>query len=689
MEQNITEIMTQLVFQLAVIIFAVRIFGKLVVKAGIPSVLGELVAGIIIGPYALGSIPLPGFAEGLFPLNSASLAVTPELYSFSIIASIILLFSSGLETDLKLFLKYSLSGGIIGFGGVAVSFLLGDIVTMLMLNTSFMDVRCLFLGIMSTATSVGITARILSDKKKMDSPEGVTILAAAVFDDVLGIVLLAVVMGIVSALSGGAALSGGKIGIIALRAFSIWLVFTALCILLSKKIAQFSKLFGGATDFTIAAFGVALILAGIFEKQGLAMIIGAYTTGLALSGTEIAPVIQEKIHGIYKFFVPVFFAVMGMSVNVKELANPTVLQLGLIYTVFAVVAKIIGCGLPALGLGFNVKGGLRIGAGMVPRGEVALIIAGIGLTAGIIDQELFGVVILMTLITTLIAPPLLNILLGTKGRGTRKEIKSTETQQFIWDFDDPQITMLIFDLFVTDLRKEGFFVQMMNISDGLTQARKGAVSLSISTEGSKLLIQTAAEDMGFVKAEIYESVLSLNNSLRSLEALKNANVLQQGILSCENRIDSTLGKILTKDVISAELQAKNKQEALEELVWLLEKSGKVIDHRAVLNDILAREKIMSTGLENGIAIPHAKSDGVKEICVAVGVKKEGLDFEALDKKASKIFVMIVSPKTGASPQMQVMSAVTGVLQKTEAVEKITNAKDSAEVLQIFTDASKK
>ena len=195
--------------------------------------------------------------------------------------------------------------------------------------------------------------------------------------------------------------------------------------------------------------------------------------------------------------------------------------------------------------------------------------------------------------------------------------------------------------------------------------------------------------MGFVKAEIYESVLSMNNSLRSLEALKNANALQSGLFSSEKRIDSALSKILSKDVISAELQAENKQEALEELVWLLEKSGKVIDHRAVLNDILAREKIMSTGLENGIAIPHAKSDGVKEICVAVGVKKDGLDFEALDKKASKIFVMVVSPKTGASPQMQVMSAVTGVLQKPEAVEKILNAESSEKILEIFASYTKK
>ena len=473
MEENITEIVTSLLFQLAVIFFAVRIFGKLAVKVGIPSVLGELVAGIVIGPYALGALKLPGFPQGLFPLNSESLAVNPELYSISQIASIILLFASGIETDLSLFLKYSVSGGIIGFGGVAVSFLLGDVCTMLMLHTHFMDVRCLFLGIMSTATSVGITARILSDKKKMDSPEGVTILAAAVFDDVLGIVLLAVVMGIVSALGGGGSLSGADIALIALKAFSIWLVFTLIFIVFAKKIAQFVRLFGGTFDFTMAALGVSFLLAGFFEKQGLAMIIGAYTTGLALSRTDIAPVIQERIRGLYKFFVPVFFAVMGMSVNVSQLLNREVLIFGAIYTIVGVIAKLLGCGGPALALGFNAKGAFRIGAGMIPRGEVALIIAGIGLASGIIDQKIFGVVILMTLVTTLVAPPVLTVSLGIKGRGTRKESESSESQTFEWDFDNADIAQMVIDLIVRDLRGEGFYVQTMNINEGIIQARKG------------------------------------------------------------------------------------------------------------------------------------------------------------------------------------------------------------------------
>jgi fructose-specific phosphotransferase system IIA component len=689
MEENITEIVTSLVFQLAAIIFAVRIFGKLAVKIGIPSVLGELVAGIVIGPYALGCIALPGFPHGIFPLNSPSLAVSPELYAFSTLASIILLFASGIETDLTLFLKYSVTGGIIGFGGVAASFLLGDVCSMIMLKTSFMDVRSLFLGIMSTATSVGITARILSDRKKMDSPEGVTILAAAVFDDVLGIVLLAVVMGIVSALAGGAALSGVKIGLIALKAFSIWLVFTALCIFFSKYIARFVKLFGGTFDFSIAAFGVALVLAGIFEKQGLAMIIGAYTTGLALSGTEIAPVIQERIHGLYKFFVPIFFAVMGMSVNFGALMNKEVLVFGAVYTIAAIIAKIIGCGGPSLALGFNLKGALRIGTGMIPRGEVALIIAGIGLTAGIVNQELFGVVILMTLVTTIIAPPLLNVTLKIKGQGTKKDIKTEVAQQFVWDFKDDEIADLVIDMFLQDLRSEGFYVQMMNISDGLSQARKGNVSLSITETDSLVTIETDKEDMGFVKNEIYEVLLRLNKSLQTLETLHTTSSLQTVLTSEENRVEPVLLKILDKSSISCDLKGNTKMEILDELVTQLEQSGNVTDRAKVLSDIQARENIMTTGLEKGIAIPHAKTDGVSDICIAIGIKKEGIDYTSLDGKPSKIFVMIVSPKKSEAPQMQIMSSLGGILSKNGTIEKILAVDTPEAVMETVKAAAQK
>ena len=514
MEQTNTQIITTLVFQLAVIIFAVRVFGRLAAKAGMPSVLGELLAGIAIGPYALGAVPLPGFPAGLFPLSPGGTAVGPELYAISQIASVILLFSSGLETDLSLFIRYSLPGGIIGLGGVIFSFVLGDAVSMLMLGAGFMDVRCLFLGIMSTATSVGITARILSDRKKMDSPEGVTILAAAVFDDVLGIVLLAVVMGIVSAMEGGGQVSGEDIAAIALKSFGIWLAVTVACILLSGPIARFVRLFGGTIDFSVAALGFSLLLSGFFEKQGLAMIIGSYTAGLALSRTDIAPVIQERIRPLYKFFVPIFFAVMGMSVDVLRLFHADVLLFGALYTAAAVAAKLLGCGGPALALGFNVRGALRIGAGMIPRGEVALIVAGIGLSAGIIDQKLFGVVILMTLATTLLAPPVLSLSLKARGSGTRKNDDGSEAEALEYDFGLPEVSYMALQLLVHNLIRKGFYVQTRNVTDGMFQARKDFISIISHTDGGRLIIQTSAGNALFVRELVYDMLEQLYSAFQ-------------------------------------------------------------------------------------------------------------------------------------------------------------------------------
>ncbi|MBR4322165.1 cation:proton antiporter [Treponema sp.] len=698
---DITEIITDLVFQLALIIFAARFFGKIAVRFGIPSVLGELIAGIIIGPFALGGIALPFFPHGLFGVtDSIAGAVSPELYAFSQIASIILLFASGLETDLSLFIKYSVSGGLIGLGGVVISFFFGAACAFFILPllgiecSGLFDVKCLFLGIMSTATSVGITARILSDKKKMDSPEGVTILAAAVFDDVLGIVLLAVVMGIVSALGTGKTLSGGAIGIIALKAFGIWLLATVAFVLLSKKIARFVRFFGGATDFSIAALGVAFLLAGFFEKEHIAMIIGAYTTGLALSGTDIAPVIQEKIHSLYKFFVPIFFAVTGMSVDVTKLFSQNVLICGGIYTLVAVLAKLLGCGLPALGLGFNLKGGFRIGAGMIPRGEVALIIAGIGLNAKdasglpIVNQDLFGVVILMTLVTTLVAPPILNVSLSVKGRGTKKEVADAESQIFEWDFNNQELTHLIMDFLHRDLRSEGFYVQMMNITDGICTARRGDTAISLREEGTKIVIETDEKDMGFVKGELYETMLRLEKSMKSLSALKNTAALQYGFACPENRVTNSLTRFLNEKCISCELKGKTKDEILEEMLTLLIQSGNVENREMVMAALKDREAAGSTGLEKGIAIPHTKTNGVTETCVAIGIKKDGVDFDSMDGNPSKIFIMLVSPVDGTNPLMRAMAAFSGALMHEEVRTSLLEAKNPAEVVEILKDSKK-
>lgn len=689
MEEGIASVMANLVLQLGILIFAVRLIGKLFKKIKIPTVLGELLIGVVIGPFALGGIPLPGFPQGIFPLNSASLAVSPELYSFSQVASIILLFASGLETDLKLFLKYSVAGGVIGIGGVVFSFVLGDLVGVLLLHTNFMDVRCLFLGIMSTATSVGITARILSDKKKMDSPEGVTILASAVFDDVLGIILLAVILGVVAVLNGtGASISGVEIAKIAGKAFGIWLVFTALGLIFSKQIAKFLKFFKHSYDFSICALGLGLLLAGVFEKQGLAMIIGAYVTGLSLSSTDIAPIIQERIRGLYDFFVPIFFAVMGMMVNVGEMLSKEVLIFGAIYTVIAILAKVFGCAFPAMLMGFNFKGGLRIGCGMIPRGEVALIIAGIGLTAGILDEKLFGVVILMTLVTTLVAAPFLNFSLSLPGRGTRKETTTEDGITLSWDFGSDEIADLVVDMLLKNLRNEGFYVQMMNINEGISQARKGSTVLSIKEEENIVTIETSAEAEAFVKTSMYEMILGVIDLINNLKKGFDGIALKKDILDSDATdadSDNQFKKLIKPEVIIANSKAETKDDLLKEMVLLLSNTGNVRDWELVLSDVLSREKIMSTGMEKGIAIPHAKSDGVIAPCVAVCVKKDGIDFGSIDKEPSKIFFMIVSPKKANSPHLQMLASISSIVRNKETLSKILEAKNSEEICKILKE----
>ncbi|MCL2245144.1 MAG: cation:proton antiporter, partial [Treponema sp.] len=255
---QITELVAGLALQIGIILLAVRLFGLLANKIGVPSVLGELLAGVVIGPYALGGIVLPFFPHGIFPLaENSGLAVTVELYSFATVASIVLLFASGLETNLRMFLRYSVTGGIIGVSGALITFAVGTLCSALIFNASPLEPQCLFLGVIASTTSVGISARTLSERKKMDSPEGVTILTAAVFDDVVWIVLLAVVIGIVSIMSGDA--SGGlsvlSVLFMAGRIFGIWLGVTALLLLCSKLLASLLKKFEHTLDFSIVALG--------------------------------------------------------------------------------------------------------------------------------------------------------------------------------------------------------------------------------------------------------------------------------------------------------------------------------------------------------------------------------------------------------------------------------------------------
>ena len=691
-QDSITHIVAIMSLQIGVILFTAKLFGRLVKKAGISPVLGELIAGIVIGPFALGSIPLPGLPEGIFPAASGSLAVSNELYAFASIASIVLLFATGLETDIRLFLRYSLAGSIVGLGGAITSFATGCFLGSALLGVSFLDPISLFLGVLCTATSLGITARVLSEQKKMDTPESVTIIAAGVFDDVLCVIILAIVMGVVS-LIGGAAQSSLQIGAvlgIAGRAFGIWLGITVLALVFSKQIAGFLKLFKKASDFSILSLGMAFILAGIFEKQGLAMIIGAYIAGLAVSKSDIAPVVQERIEVVYELIVPVFFAVMGMMVNIREILSPAVLIFGAAYTGLAVLAKVIGCGAPALFFGFNAKGALRIGLGMIPRGEMALIVAGLGLAAGILDQQLFGVAVMMTLITTLAGPPLLTLALKVKGAGTRKPANNDDSVSMEWKFSSKGIADIVVSDLLKNLRREGFYVQTMNVDEGISKARKDDIVLFIIEEEGTISIQTAQADMSFVKALIYEVVVELYESIRVLKESSDSQEMKIDIMDKNGRMSSNLISLnVSPECISVDIRGNTKEEIITELVDILESQGKLLNRDMVLEDLFNREKVMGgSGMDHNIALPHAKSGGVDSFVVAVGIKKEGADFHSADGEKSKIFILCVSPKDAATQHLQFIATIGAVLLNKSTHEAILNAKSPEEVMELLDHQAK-
>jgi Kef-type K+ transport system membrane component KefB len=521
-----TEVMTVLVLQLAMIIICARLGGFLFQRfLKLPSVLGELVSGMVIGPYALGAqIPLPGIGP-LFATQTIGLPVSSELYAIATVASIVLLFLSGLETDLRTFLRYSLVGSLVGIGGLLFSFILGDLCAVWFgLAPSFMHPTALFLGTISTATSVGITARILTEKHKMSSPEGVTILAGAVIDDVLGIVVLAIVVGMAKVETSGVAMEWSHIGIIAAKALSFWLVCTALGLLLARKLTGSLKRLGSPEVIVSVSLGLAMLLAGLSEMAGLAMIIGAYIMGLSLSRTDVVQELQNRLQGVYDMLVPIFFCVMGMMVDFSAMRHALVF--GLIYSVIAVFAKIIGCGIPAYLTQFNFRGSLRIGLGMLPRGEVALIVAGIGLSSHAIGQDIFGVAILMTILTTMIAPPLLvRSFLGESGLKDHVQAEEEKEEVFTLEFPSMDIAEFLMQRLVRAFQREEFFVNRLHMAMEAYQVRKDDISFTLMREDGHITISVPSDQQYVARLMVFEELLSLSDLLEASKNMKSLDVM--------------------------------------------------------------------------------------------------------------------------------------------------------------------
>ena len=684
--------MAMLAIGFGIILIAAKLGNLLFERLGLPGVLGELISGIAIGPYALGGLGFYGFAHGLIPFFEPSV-ISPELNGICIIASIVLMFTIGLETDLGALLRYSVAGITVGIGGIVLSmgtgclFASGFAQVLFGRELSLMSTEALFIGLVSTATSVGITARILSEKRKLETPESVTILTAAVIDDVLGIVLLAVVVGMASFAGpqSGEGADWARIGMISIKAVGVWLVATVVGLALGRRISRTLKTFGRGSGTTVAifAFAMALILAGLFEEAGLAMIVGAYVMGLSLSHSDIAHLVRERLHTISLVFVPVFFCCMGMMIDIRELVNPTALMYGVLFGAIAFFAKLIGCGGAAMLTGFNFRGAARVGVGMIPRGEVGLIIAGIGITLQILPASVFAVVMIMIIFNTIAAPPLLSKLFDHSGSGLRRERASSDTRRELsFTFPTEAITRFILEKITNVFSEEGFFVHCLDTDQDLYQLRKDSTMINLQQTKDTLYFICHEREMDFVNTAMRESLAETEQALHQLrEPLDSAGVVSQmQVTAAPAKV--SLREFLLPGLIVADLKADDKQGVIEELLDVMDRAGMLPDRDEATRSVWKREQAMSTGLEKGIAIPHGKSVTVGNLVCAVGIKRDGVDFESMDGKPAHFIFLTISPQDRPTPHLRFMSLVPQLLTEANQ-EQLLAAKDRNEVYQIL------
>ncbi|WP_053373430.1 cation:proton antiporter [Paenibacillus sp. FJAT-27812] len=377
----------QFILYLALIIIATKLAGHLSVRLGQPAVLGKLLAGIIIGPAVLGWVQPDDF-----------------IGHFAEIGVLLLMFIAGLETDLEQLRENWKAAFAVAVGGIILPFVGGyGVAAALGLSSS----EALFLGLLLCATSVSISVQTLKEMNQLSSKEGTTILGAAVVDDVVVVVLLAVMMSLLGTTDNVSIplLIGKKaLFFVIVIAVSIWVI------------PHFMKWFA-RFKITEAAMSAALIACFAFsyfaESMGVAGIIGAFAAGIAISQTSFKHDVESKVEPIaYTLFVPVFFVSIGLNITFEGVGSQIVFII--LLSLVAILTKLIGGGLGARLTGFNNHSSLAIGAGMISRGEVALIIAATGLESGMLLPQYFTSVVMVVIVTTLVTPPVLKLVFPQK-----------------------------------------------------------------------------------------------------------------------------------------------------------------------------------------------------------------------------------------------------------------------------------
>ena len=383
-------IFIHVIISLALLLFTAKIFAELFHRVKLPIVLGELLAGIVIGPYALGGLPL---------FNGEPLVILDEtIKNIGELAAIVILFIAGLEITPREFLRGGASSFTIGALGVIVPFFVGYFVFSLY---GLEALETLLIATALTATSIAISIQVLSSIGKMQTKEARLILGAAIVDDILAIAILSVVLTMVQ--TGNTTPDIMEITFLILKILGLFVALLVGSILIVPRILHREKLWksqGSIEGITTAIFFGG---AGIAALVGLSPIVGAFAIGMAVASTRLIKQVEEYVHKLQIIFAPLFFAIIGAQVDLRGI-NLDVLLIAGILVFIAIVTKLLGCGLPSIIFLKDKSKAMKVGIGMISRGEVGLIVAGIGATSGVLSGDVYTAIIVMVAVTTIITP---------------------------------------------------------------------------------------------------------------------------------------------------------------------------------------------------------------------------------------------------------------------------------------------
>jgi len=383
-----------ILFDLAILIFLAKAFGIVARRIGAPQVVGEIIAGLLVGPSVMGIVKSNDIIE-----------------VFAEIGVIMLMFAAGLGTDLKELRRSGLKSLIIATVGVIVPLIGGFVLYSAFYGFAAPPSKefytALFMGTILTATSVSITVAALSEMGKLTTSVGTTIVGAAVIDDVIGIIVLTCVV--------GGAGGGGNIGIVLVKIALFFVVALVVGFLIHKCMEWLEARHPHTQRIPIYSLAFCFAMAYVAEKYfGIADITGAYAAGIVLCTVKDREYVEKKIDiSSYMLFGPLFFAGIGLKTDLSGL-TVAILGFGLCFILVALVTKIIGCGLAAKMCGFDMKDSLRVGVGMMTRGEVALIVAQKGLAVGVLSSVYFPAVILLIIVSSVVTPVILKLLFADK-----------------------------------------------------------------------------------------------------------------------------------------------------------------------------------------------------------------------------------------------------------------------------------